>query len=130
MCDLSQGFKLCSCDGDKLSPNEIGWVLKRRNPDKQFDRIMGKPFIYQMNLSEQQLKSNTAKQLNDRNCFDFDYQAQEDDFLTIKAGKDNFWMAFRYQKGLWQEDDSTKFNTWRQQLEQFNEGIAGVDWTK
>lgn len=123
MCDLSQGFKLCSCDGDQLSPDEIGWVLKRRDRNKKIIKIMGKPFIYQMNLNERQIKTNTAQELNARNCFDFEYIPQEDDFLQIKGGDNNFWMAFRYQKGHWQEDTSTKFNTWRQQLEKYKEGI-------
>lgn len=123
MCDLSQGFKLCSCEGDQLAAPEIGWVLRRRDEHKKISSIRGKPFIYQMKLSEKQLKSSTLQELNKRNCFDFDYQAQEDDFLKIKAGENNFWMAFRYQKGLWQEDDSTQFNTWRQQLKFHKEGI-------
>lgn len=124
MCNLSKGFKLCSCDGDKLAASEIGWVLKRRDNNKEISSIRGKPFIYQMNLSEKQLKAHTVQQLNERNCFDFEYQPQEDDFLTIKAGENNFWMAFRYQKGLWQEDESTKFNTWRQQLDHYKKGIV------
>jgi hypothetical protein len=124
MCDLSQGFKLCSCDGDKLAASEIGWILKRRDKHKEVSSIRGKPFIYRMNLSEKQIKSETVQQLNQRNCFDFEYQAQEDDFLQIKTGKNDFWMAFRYQKGLWLEDDSTKFDTWRQQLETHEEGVV------
>jgi hypothetical protein len=126
MCDLSKGFKLCSCDGDKLSPEEIGWILKRRDKDKKISRIMGKPFIYRMNLSEQELKTQTAQQLNERNCFDFEYAPQEDDFLRIKGGDNNFWMAFRYQKGLWNEDTSTSFSGWRQQLGNHKEGIIEV----
>jgi hypothetical protein len=124
MCDLSQGFKLCSCDGDKLAASEIGWILKRRDQHKKVSSIRGKPFIYRMNLSEKQIKSETVQQLNQRNCFDFEYQAQEDDFLKIKTGKNDFWMAFRYQKGLWLADDSTKFDTWRQQLETHEEGVV------
>lgn len=124
MCDLSQGFKLCSCDGDTLALKEVGWILKRRDKDKKISRIMGKPFIYQMNLSEKELKSTTSQQLNERNCFDFEYAPQEDDFLRIKGGDNNFWMAFRYQKGLWLEDTSTKFSGWRQQLEKYKEGIV------
>lgn len=122
MCDLSQGFKLCSCDGDKLTNQEIGWVLQRRDPRKKICRIMGKPFVYQMNTSEKQLKSKTLQALNQRNCFDFDYQPQEDDFLKIKSSAYDLWMAFRYQKGLWQADSSTKFNAWRQQLEKHQKG--------
>jgi hypothetical protein len=124
MCDLNQGFKLCTCDADKLAASEIGWVLKRRDKNKEILRIMGKPFVYQMNLSEKQLKSDTVQALNQSNCFDFDYQPEEDDFLKIKRGENDVWMAFRYQKGLWQEDESTKFSTWRQQLGRYDEGIV------
>jgi len=123
MCDLSQGFKLCSCDADKLATSEIGWVLKRRDQHKNVPTIKGKPFVYQMNLNEKQLKANTVQQLNQRNCFDFDYKPQEDDFLNIKAGENNFWMTFRYQNGRWHEDTSTKFSSWRQQLGRLQEGI-------
>ncbi|WMX13849.1 MULTISPECIES: hypothetical protein [unclassified Aureispira] len=123
MCNLNQGFKLCSCDSDQLTPDEIGWILERKNAVKQASSLRGKPFIYKMNQSEQALKSEVVQQLNQRNCFDFDYQPQEDDFLRIRGNKKSFWMAFRYQQGRWEEDESTKFNRWRQQLENYNKGI-------
>ncbi|CAA6809794.1 MAG: Unknown protein [uncultured Aureispira sp.] len=124
MCTLSQGFKLCSCDGDKLATTEIGWILKRRDQHKKISAIKGKPFVYQMNTSEKQLKAETVQALNQRNCFDFDYQPKEDDFLQIKTGENNLWLAFRYQKGLWKADSSTKFSSWRQQLEMQEEGFV------
>lgn len=123
MCDLSKGFKLCSCDGDKLSTKEIGWILRRKNENKEVQHIKGKPFIPIMSLDEKQLKTAVVQALNEQNCFDFEYQPQEDDFLKIKTKRENIWFAFRYKKGRWQEDDSTKFNSWRQQLEQYKTGI-------
>lgn len=124
MCDLSNGFKLCSCDGDQLKPEEIGWTLRRKDENKEIQNIRGKPFVPKFDLDEQQLKTTVAQALNERNCFDFEYQPQEDDFLSIRTKRENIWFAFRYKKGRWQEDNSTKFNSWRQQLEQYKVGIV------
>lgn len=123
MCDLTKEFKLCSCDGANLSPSEIGWILRRKNEQKEIRLIQGKPAIQKLSENETQLKTAITQQLNERNCFDFEYTPQTDDFLTIKTTEpQTIWFAFRYQQGEWKEDDSTEFSHWRMQLEAYQEG--------
>lgn len=131
MCDLTKEFKLCSCDGDKLAANEIGWILYRRNVDKTVDIIRGKPFIYQLSSKEENIKTLVGQQLNSKNCFDFEYKPKEDDFLKIriKKGKTQ-WYAFRFLGATWHEDKSISFDSWRQQLEKLKEGYCSNSTTK
>lgn len=123
MCNLTKEFKLCSCDGDKLSSDEIGWILRRKNESKEIEKIMGKPAIYRLTTKEQETKTAIAKELNTKNCFDFDYTPQEDDFLKIRLETPKGqWYAFRFLKGAWTEDTSTNFDHWRLQLDPFGDG--------
>jgi len=127
MCNLDKGLKLCTCAGQSLHKNEIDWILKRKDASLSPLKIMGKAAVPQFNQEEKQLIPQIVHALNNESCFDFDYQAQEDDFLLLRIDKTNHrWLQFRFLHQAWQHDRSTKFNTWRQQLSELDRGKFGA----
>lgn len=122
MCD-HKNFALCSCNGEKLPFEAIGWILQRKNPQKEIEYVKGEPAQNILTSSEKNTKMEIAQKLNASNCFDFEYQPQEDDFLQIRTGQGKFtWYAYRFVKGKWQEDNSTSFDAWRMELEDYEQG--------
>jgi hypothetical protein len=123
MCKITEGFKLCTCAADQLSDKEIGWVLYRQDKDKKVSAIRGKPVVITFSNSDTENKEKIVAILNEGNCFDFDYEPQADDYLKIKVNLDRHtWYNFKYEYKNWQDDRSTSFSGWRQQLEQHERG--------
>ncbi|MCP4437711.1 MAG: hypothetical protein GY810_02100 [Aureispira sp.] len=121
MCDLTKGFKLCSCDGEQLKQEDIGWVLQRLDASKEIAYRIGSVAIHHLDEKEETLRNNIEEQLNTQNCFDFNFQPKQDDRLQIKYSAHQ-WFAYRYKEGQWQIDTSTSFDGWRSQLEPFKDG--------
>ena len=126
MCDLSKNFKLCSCDGDKLPLEKVGWILERKNetlPNRYLKGKVAKDFT---STHEQQLKILIEEQLNQKNCFDFDYSPMEDDLLKIKRKKEGpiRWYIYRFVKGLWQKDESTGLDGSRSKHQYYKNGTV------
>lgn len=121
MCDLDKGFKLCSCDEENLKVSEIGWKLTRVNPDKPLRPRKGRAARITYTDSETVLRKKIEMKLNGNNCFDFDFEPQESDRLSIKY-KENKWFAYRWMDGQWRQDNSTSLSAWRTQLEPYKDG--------
>ncbi|MCP4441059.1 MAG: SHOCT domain-containing protein [Aureispira sp.] len=124
MCDLNEGFKLCSCDGDKLPIEKIDWILERRNEELPFRVRKGMAAQNYIGGHEKYIKSIIATHLNAKNCFDFDYEPKEDDLLKIKKRENGarHWYSYRFVAGKWEEDNSTSFDSWRSQHERYRNG--------
>lgn len=83
MCDISEGFKLCTCDHVDLGHSH--WKLLRFQGEQNI--ILGTPnFDKVKDILDMQFVED---ELNDRNCFDFDYSPQAGDRLIIKVMKEN-----------------------------------------
>lgn len=123
MCLNTNTFKLCSCAGEKMPSNEIGWILERIDKNKAVRKIMGKPFFPPRDAVVETLSSTLTQQLNIRNCFDFDYRPQKHDRLALRVPETaDSWIYFQFNGKKWIEDSSTKFSTWRQKLIPYQEG--------
>jgi hypothetical protein len=120
MCQLNQGFKLCSCDEDQLKNDEVDWLLYRANQEKPKDYRKGKAVVPRYSEEEEANLNEIALELNQADCFDFEYSPQENDRLQLKI-KDHFY-AFRFQNGHWNIDKSTALDGWRSQLEEYKNG--------
>ena len=120
MCDLNEGFKLCSCDEEKLSVQEIDWVLKRLNPAILAQHRKGRAAIPQYSANEQICLEKVIAELNTRNCFDFDFEPAKNDRLSLKIAEK--WYHVKFSGRSWQEDKSTSLSAWRTQLEKYKEG--------
>lgn len=120
MCDLTENFKLCSCDANKLKNSEIGWYLDRINPSLPLEHRKGKAAMPRFNKNEKDCLSQILESLTTRNCFDFEYTPALNDRLCVKvSGK---WYPFRFSARGWESDKSTSLSAWRTQLERKIEG--------
>eukprot|EP01052_Picozoa_sp_SAG31_P006451 SAG31_NODE_297_length_18175_cov_68.266659_7_plen_349_part_00 len=121
-------LKFCSCDADELSPAEIGWVLKLVDPNKETRSKKGK-CLPPPPSSDEEL--SIEKELNIRNCFDFELEPGAMYQLAVRLPQGNSneavdlpaapggrrWQKFvRKADGTWRHDRGSKFAAWRQQL--------------
>ncbi len=123
MCDLTQGFRLCSCAANELAPEDIGWILKRINHDIMPPPLVGTTAINFTSLSEAEIKKKLLHLLNTTACFDFEYQPKESDFLYLRVNLPNHhWFHFSYLNGAWKEERQNHLSTWQRQLEHYKQG--------
>lgn len=93
MCVPADSFILCSCDEESLESAEIYWELSRSNegavpPDSSLG-VVGSFLPPEEMLTFDRtlpLRLDIERELNLRNCFDFEYRPYPGDTLTI-AGK-------------------------------------------
>ena len=127
MCDIKDGFKLCTCD-EKLAAQDIDWVLKRTNPELPLVHRKGRAIMPRYNAKEQDIQSLILKNLNTQNCFDFDYTPQPNDYVRIRAKVANKteyqWFAYRFQRDQWQIDQTDSLAAWKTQLEPLKNGVV------
>lgn len=124
MCDLTQEFKLCSCDGENLPLDQIGWVLVRMDAYLTMQSIVGMPAnVRQITNSQINKGIAIADFLNNNSCFDFDYQPKEYDFLRIRSEKGSSdWYAFVFVEGKWKVDKSVPLHVSSPQLKSYKNG--------
>lgn len=127
MCDLDKEFKLCTCAGEKLEIDDIDWILYRVDNSLPILHRKGKVKIQEYTNKEEKTKDKIVEELNDRNCFDFDFEPRTDDFIRMRIkkkalGKGDVWAAFRFGDHKWRKDASSSLAGWRSQLFKFNNG--------
>ena len=118
---------LCSCDAESLPASEIGWELKCRDETLPRNKKMGKcrgpdP------LKEDDVKTHEhiVKEMNDRNCFDFDLDPQHMYWARIRVpgstrgstrGKEGWFDFIREPHGGWRFTiEVRKSAYWRVQM--------------
>ncbi|MCH2045148.1 MAG: hypothetical protein MK212_13615 [Saprospiraceae bacterium] len=127
MCRVDKEFILCTCLPKSPSPQPVQhhkkskrwkrkksepviepplqwvWKLLRYAGPKviQMDGMLMEPDIDAQDLRD---KAVILKELNQRNCFDFDYELKEGDCLEISA-QNNFLKSFEFivSQGVWVE---------------------------
>jgi hypothetical protein len=104
MCDIKNGFKLCTCKG-AIPKNTSYWRLKRfKGNDSIFSFIIGKVYIPEEISKNYHLISQN---INQENCFDFDYQPHEGDRLEIHIFPNEFEhlnYVFSFEDNEWKID--------------------------
>ena len=99
MCDISDGFKLCTCvDSDAAAD----WVLRRMLPTDPFAMKRGRFMQPKPDADDQRLQATLLAGLQRGDCFDFDYQPVEGDHLTFHMTKTR--TAFVFRGGAWAKD--------------------------
>ena len=126
MCKLEDGFKLCTCldeKGIEAEPDAPVWRLRRINPLLPEKRRIGKFRFSALTMHEEERREKILEQLNQRNCFDFDYSPQKDDHLMIKFSGSDF-LSYRYNElsNSWEIDHTPPFVGWKTQLERLDNG--------
>ena len=117
MCNIKENFHLCTCSPEDETEADKAlsrWALYRDNSgaprsdvthyiecqlegiyDFDFDSHPGKSTDTAQPLAEQKL-GMILTELNQRNCFDFEYLPKPDDILTLKP-KEHRSVTFRFQ---------------------------------
>lgn len=124
MCDLTNGLRLCSCNAEQLPNEAIDWILQRKDKSLTPRNLRGKAAVPKFSEQELSQKEQILNLLNNNNCFDFDYQPQEGDFLRLRLNSDK-WAAFRFQNQVWKNDRSTVLDGWRSQMVDLDQGKFG-----
>lgn len=139
MCESVKGLKFCSClengkntifnhkksrshkDKAAIKSDRIyRWALSRYigDSDFQMDGLLMEP-AYRLNqdITDMDLLS----ELNNRNCFDFDYTANQGDNLEVWAipNGNNAPMSFIFESGKWK---IAQYNKFTDKTEKINQG--------
>jgi len=123
MCDITDGFKLCTCtDQEQQELGDLCWVLQRRKASivPKCD-VVGSIVFPEYSKQEEDMITLVLQNLNQRNCFDFRYRPLESDVLTIIIQEDAY--RFRFLDKCWHFDESTGFEAWREQMVFKKKGI-------
>ncbi len=110
MCDLQRQFILCSCaltKPEQREPGVLTWTLSQRVGTHVF--TMDGIYAFPSSKIERAFTAEWVEsQLNERQCFDFDYQPSEFDQLKIYLGQERTYepvfLAFLFQNGKWQRE--------------------------
>ncbi len=126
MCTSDKQLHLCTCE--LTPPTKQHKKQKKQDPvfTWRLYRYLGEKWIgmdgMMMMPSSRIGKTLTAAwvlgQINARNCFDFDYQPQNGDNLTIRLGfsYDTGYLSFVYQEKAWIEEFYNPFYDDTQQI--------------
>ena len=85
MCDIKDGFKLCTCKGkEQKDLGDLSWILEKRNNSiiPKCD-IVGSVIMPTYSTEEKDTITLILQNLNQRNCFDFRYRPKESDVITL-----------------------------------------------
>ena len=98
MCNIIDGFKLCTCS-DKVDKSKPHWVLERLI--KKEDKIQDEVLIGILSPYYTENIKTILNELNNGNPFDFDYNPKDNDMLELNFDEDTFSLI--YKKDKWEE---------------------------
>lgn len=101
MCDFRDGFKLCSCLEDDSDGKYI-WQLRRLDREEYVQGRCHFPIEdFGNGLEFEWIKLN----LEDHNCFDFEYMPKDGDNLIIRQKDSHFpFISLMYKGTEWEDD--------------------------
>lgn len=120
MCDLRDGFKLCTCDEDAKS---FDWELQRRDSARPLQAKRGRAVMPRFSSAQQQTQQLILDRLAAGTAFDFEFSPLPEDVLVLKLPGKVY--RFRYERGGWQIDLSTSLAGWREQMVRLDRGCLG-----
>ncbi len=139
MCETGKEIKLCTCVPNGMNrivhnkksrrfkklPKEFTWKLRKYVGFSNC--MMDGMIIFPIDiLSEDLTTEKMLMDLNNRNCFDFDYQPNEGDNLQIFTPEKYSiqFLSFIYRNGEWIAD---YYNGFRDATEKINHGKVYFD---
>lgn len=125
MCDFNKGFILCQCNNSKVIVHnkkskrnrnkkknqqiEYTWTLfKFLGMSKE--REMGRYLFPVSNIGNGLTSDFVLNELNNRNCFDFEYIPNQGDNLIIGKADSFNRIEFIFRNGKWEEDHYSPFD--------------------
>jgi hypothetical protein len=109
MCEAGKALKLCICN-NKIDKSKPYWTLARKTikqnvPELALVGLYMPPDSY-FDEGFNQTNQWLAAQLNNANCFDFNYAPLEDDKLVMHLAKHKFEFVYSQNPSQWQMHDS------------------------
>ena len=125
-------FRLCSCDAEALSEEEIGWILRVRDGALEPCRAKGKLAAPPpLSADDVMSKDHVLRELNARNVFDFELEDGRMYWVAVRVpGARAEWMNFvRAEGGTWrfQQRVHPLACPWEPQMVRTGQGIVGVE---
>ncbi len=111
MCQQTNTIKFCTCaDKETLDNSEYTWVLRRLVAIKE-DSIVGKVMMPVDDLKKGIDAKSILPILSSNNCFDFEYQENEEDtFMIYRNSKEGrSFMSLVFRDGKWQSGTNPAF---------------------
>ncbi len=121
MCDFNNGFILCKCNTKNTihnkksrrnkmnAPREYNWVLNKY-VGRSSEMEMGRYELPVNDLKEGLTADVVLRELNEKNCFDFDYMPHEGDNLVLSNKPDQIRMEFIFKSGKWGVEHYSPFD--------------------
>ena len=108
MCNPKYQFKLCTCNDN--SSSKARWFLRRFNDSDWFNMEQGKGRCFHpkyTNINES-TGQEIFEELNNNNCFDFEFIPEEGDILNIilSISGEELPYEFIYQANKWSMENS------------------------
>ncbi|MEM7375535.1 MAG: hypothetical protein AAF587_43480 [Bacteroidota bacterium] len=114
MCEVSKKLIFCSCLEKKDGTDLVGehtWTLNRYIGSKE-SLLMGKLLPPSNELDSEITVEKIIREMNSRNCFDFDYKPQERDCFQIDNGQGSQpyqYFSLIYRDGRWEQGRNPAF---------------------
>lgn len=124
MCDFNKGFILCKCNDPKAIVHPKKSWRKKLKKNKKIEYIwtlykfigmskekeMGRYMSPVSDVGSGLTADFVLKELNSRNCFDFDYSPSQGDNLVINNADLVGRIEFIFRDGKWEEDHYSPFD--------------------
>ena len=146
MCEVSNNLKFCTCleikdhelinihkrlekfHNKKLlqSKEPFSWILYEFAGFKDNTGIMGLLNMPSGKIGQFLTEEFVLDQLNNKNCFDFDYEPKDGDNLQINFQRNKYWvefLSFIYHENQWRADS---YDTFNEKIEPKNYAILKV----
>lgn len=143
MCEISNELKFCTClelkdrelinlhkrlekFQNKKLPNSkepFSWIVYEYIGSQNNDGIMGLLDMPSGKIGFSLTEEFVLDNINNKNCFDFDYQPKEGDNLQINFQRNKYWVEFSsfiYSNNIWESDS---YDTFTEIIEPKNFGI-------
>lgn len=96
MCNIHQGFKLCTCSD--ISEEEADWILLKTEQSEMHYVVGSITNGYRNFLLDHRW---VGRRLNSGECFDFQYEPSDYDRLVIRTNGKIEELCFIYQADRW-----------------------------
>lgn len=114
MCDISKGFTLCSCADKKalLKRKEKTWIWQLVRETREEDcQIIGEAIMPYYSAMDKELETIIEQELNSRNCFDFEFQPEQGEYLQLyNTDRPDKIFIFQFNGKRWEPYTPENFN--------------------
>ena len=107
MCEISKTLKLCTCS-DTIDKSKPYWTLARKTIKQPNTEVIIGEYLPSYSYCEgdfAQTEEWLLSQINEHQCFDFDYSPFQEDKLLIHLVENKFGFVYSAQEQSWEAID-------------------------